>query len=323
MPTISQLPAASAVGSADLFAIVQSGVTKKATSSLVLAYITTTLGLGTAAFVNVPILPVNGGTGIASPTAHSLPIAEGTAAFNFVNLVDGGLLIGSTGADPVPANITAGTGVTVTNAPGSITIAATGGSVNTGTINALAYYAAAGTAISPLTTANSSSLVTSLTGIPTWLGPLTNGQIVVGSTGAIPVAAILTAGPGISIANGAGTITISGTGSGIGWTEVTGTTQAMTADSGYVSSNAGLVTLTLPTTSAFGTAISLVGKGAGGWRIAQNASQIVQVGNLASTTGVGGSVSSTNRFDSIDLICTTANTIWTTVGGTQGNLTIV
>ncbi len=38
---------------------------------------------------------------------------------------------------------------------------------------------------------------------------LTNGQLIVGSTGATAVAATLTAGTGITIANGAGTITIS------------------------------------------------------------------------------------------------------------------
>ncbi len=152
---------------------------------------------------------------------------------------------------------------------------------------------------------------------------LTNGQLLIGSTGADPVAATLTAGPGISLASGAGSITISGTGSGIGWTEVTGTTQAITADSGYVANNAGVVTFTLPATAGFGTAITILGKGAGGWAIAQNAGQNIQIGNLSSTTGVGGSIASTNRFDSIELICTTADTTWTCMGGPEGNITIV
>lgn len=157
-----------------------------------------------------------------------------------------------------------------------------------------------------------------------FLGPLTNGQVLIGSTGNDPVASTLTAGPGVSISNASGSITISGTGSGIGWTEVTGTTQLMVADSGYVSNNAGVVTFTLPTTAAFGTAISIIGKGAGGWLIAQNANQLIQVGSVASTTGVGGSVASTNRYDSIDLICTTANLVWTVLGGPQSaGLTIV
>lgn len=42
------------------------------------------------------------------------------------------------------------------------------------------------------------------------VGPLTNGQIAIGSTGAAPQAAQLSAGTGITITNGPGTITISG-----------------------------------------------------------------------------------------------------------------
>lgn len=151
----------------------------------------------------------------------------------------------------------------------------------------------------------------------------TNGQIPIGN-GTTYTAATLSAGPGISIANGSGSVTISGTGSGIGWTEVTGTTQAMVADNGYASSNASLVTLTLPATAAFGTAISIIGKGAGGWLIAQNSGQNIRVGSASSTVGVGGSVASTNRYDSINLICTTADTTWTVTGAPQSSgLTIV
>jgi hypothetical protein len=44
------------------------------------------------------------------------------------------------------------------------------------------------------------------------VGPLTNGQLVVGSTGAAPQAQTLSAGAGIAITNGAGSITIAATG---------------------------------------------------------------------------------------------------------------
>lgn len=118
MPTISQLPVASAVNAGDLFVIVQSGVTKQVTDSLVIS----SFNLGTMAFVNSPAPSANGGTGVASPTAHTIPIAEGTSPFNFISLTNGQLLIGSTGADPVAANLIAGSGVSITNAPGSITI---------------------------------------------------------------------------------------------------------------------------------------------------------------------------------------------------------
>lgn len=151
---------------------------------------------------------------------------------------------------------------------------------------------------------------------------LTNGQLLIGSTGADPVAATLTAGTGISIGTGAGSITITATGSGESWTNVTGTSQAMAIDSGYVANNASLVTLTLPATAEFGSVISVRGLGAGGWQIAQNASQLIHVGSSVSTTGTGGSVSSTNAFDALDLTCVVANTTWV-VSGLQGTVTVV
>lgn len=158
-----------------------------------------------------------------------------------------------------------------------------------------------------------------------FVGPLTNGQLLIGSTGANPSAANITAGSNISITNGAGSITIAATGSAsFSWTDVTGTTQTMVADNGYVPDNAGLVTLTLPVTAAFGTRLAIVGNGAGGWRIAQNASQNIKVGSVSTTTGTGGSVSSTNRYDSIELLCTVANTTWVTLSAPQSSgLTIV
>ena len=50
------------------------------------------------------------------------------------------------------------------------------------------------------------------TGSLAGVGPLTDGQVVIGSTGAAPQAQTLTAGAGISITNGAGSITIASTG---------------------------------------------------------------------------------------------------------------
>jgi hypothetical protein len=157
------------------------------------------------------------------------------------------------------------------------------------------------------------------------IGQLTNGQLAIGSTGNAPIRATLTAGTNISIVNTSGAITISSTGmAGFTWTHVTGVSQAMVSNNGYVADNAGLVTLTLPATSLFGDAIDIVGRGAGGWEIAQGAGQQVIIGNLSSTAGAGGSVSSTNRRDSLSLICTLANIEWTVLGAPQSlGLTIV
>ena len=150
---------------------------------------------------------------------------------------------------------------------------------------------------------------------------LTDGQIVIGETGNPPSAATLTAGSGISITNGAGAITIAATG-GASWNAVTGTSQIMVANQAYVANNAGLVTLTLPTTAAFGTEISIAGLGAGGWSIAQNAGQSINFGNVTTRSGAGGSISSTDASDAIHLLCVVANTTWTVLNSV-GNLTVV
>lgn len=63
-------------------------------------------------------------------TAHAPVIGEGagSAPITTAALSNGQILIGSSGADPVPTTLTAGANVTITNAAGSITIASSGGS---------------------------------------------------------------------------------------------------------------------------------------------------------------------------------------------------
>jgi hypothetical protein len=152
---------------------------------------------------------------------------------------------------------------------------------------------------------------------------LNDGELMIGRTGDTPVANTLTAGSGISIAEAPGSITISGIASSIGWTEVTGTTQAMSADSGYISNNVATVVFTLPTTAEVGTLLQVVGKGAGGWKIEQNADQQIHVGNASTTAGTGGSVASTHQRDAISLVCTTEDLEWTAQAGIQGIVDII
>jgi len=59
----------------------------------------------------------------------------------YASATNGQLYIGSTGAVPVLATITAGTNVTVTNGAGSISIAASGGGTGTGATTLLNYNA--------------------------------------------------------------------------------------------------------------------------------------------------------------------------------------
>jgi hypothetical protein len=124
------------------------------------------------------------------------------------------------------------------------------------------------------------------------------------------------------------TLTISGGGGPppppyITWNDVPGNSQTMVADNGYVADNAGLCTMTLPVTAAFGTILFVVGNGAGGWKIAQHAGQNIRLGSAGSTTvGTGGSLASTNQYDSIQLLCVVADTTWNSIS-MDGNITII
>ena len=107
---------------------------------------------------------------------------------------------------------------------------------------------------------------------------------------------------------------------GFPWYEVTGAT-AMLVNQGYVANNSSQVVLTLPATAAFGSKLRVVGKGAGGWRIAQNVGQTIHFGTQNTTSGVGGYLESQATFDAIELLCTTADTNWTELSA-QGNIIV-
>jgi hypothetical protein len=82
-------------------------------------------GSVTIGLVN-PLIVGKGGTGAATLTDHSILLGSGTDAFTALGAATNGQLpIGSTGADPVLATITEGTGITVTNGAGTITLATT------------------------------------------------------------------------------------------------------------------------------------------------------------------------------------------------------
>jgi hypothetical protein len=170
----------------------------------------------------------------------------------------------------------------------------TGGTVSPGLINQVAYYPATGNAI-----AGTSTLPALVQIHP---ANINSGVNASGST----------------FLRGDGVWALA-TGSINFWVDVIGTSQAALIDTGYVADNAGLVTITLPAIAPFGSVISVQGKGAGGWSVVANAGQTIHVGNTASS--VAGSLSSTNQWDCIELVCVTANTTWA-ARSMIGNLTI-
>lgn len=104
--------------------------------------------------------------------------------------------------------------------------------------------------------------------------------------------------------------------------ETTGTSATLAINTNYLSSNASLVTFTLPSTAAQGSIIRITGKGAGGWRIAQNASQVIYYGNKATTIGITGRIDATNLRDCVTLLCVTTDNEWQVITGT-GNVDVV
>ena len=155
---------------------------------------------------------------------------------------------------------------------------------------------------------NSASLVSNSSG--TWVSSstMTNGQVIIGNTGNTPGAATLTAGTGISITNGAGSITIATSASGMTWTTVTGTTQSAAVNNGYIANNAGAVTITLPTTFAIGDTVEVKGLGAGGWVLAAGTATTIRIGS--SVTSSAGSLTSANQYDTVKVTGLVANTTW-------------
>jgi hypothetical protein len=146
-----------------------------------------------------PVTVANGGTGQSSYT-------------------NGQLLIGNTtGNTLTKATLTAGSGISITNGSGSITIASTssGGSVTS--VDVSGGTTGLTTSGGPVTTNGTITLSGTLdvdnggTGQTSY----TDGQLLIGnSTGNTLSKSTLTAGSGISITNGSGTITIAATGGG-------------------------------------------------------------------------------------------------------------
>ena len=151
----------------------------------------------------------------------------------------------------------------------------------------------------------------------------TDGQLLIGKTGNFPVLASLTAGAGISVTPGAGTITIANTSSGFTWT-VTTIDAAAVAGNGYIANKAGLLTMTLPATGAIGDIIEISNMNTAiGWRIAQNANQFIRFGTSLTTTGIAGYLEATQLGDSVKLVCkiSGASTGWQVISSI-GNITV-
>ena len=251
---------------------------------------------------------------LTSNGTGSLPTFQAAAASGI------GTLNGNTGS---------ATGSTVT-VSGDGTVISTSGSGSTLSITS--------TAIRTVSTGSGTATASSNAITITGTGPIstsgTSATVTIATTAANTINA--TSGSATASSNafsivGSGTVSTSATGSTV---TVTGTpyfafnnqnssTVTMAVNNAYLVNNgATLVTLTLPTTAALGDKFQVVGTSSGGWTIAQNSGQTINFGNVNTTTGTGGSLSSTNRYDQISLMCNVANTGFV-VTSSVGNITYV
>lgn len=214
-------------------------------------------------------------------------------------------------------SVATGTG-TMLRADGTNWVASTATFADTYAVSTL-LYAGSSNAVSGLATVNDAVLATDASGIPTWRA-LTDGQLLIGSSAGAPLAGNITTSGNISITNGHNTIALAGTGmASFTWNDVSGTTQAASAYSGYICSNAAQTTITLPATAAEGTVFAVQGKGAAGWILQANTGQTIHLGSSA--TSSAGSLTSTNQWDSVQIVCVTANTTFAVIS-VVGNLTV-
>lgn len=303
---------------------------------------TTTVGAGDTATVELTGLTnhnvlVGAGTATITKVAPSatvgIPLVSAGAAadpiFSTATVPGGGtgavtltgLLIGN-GTSPITGNPITNHDVLVGGASNAVTSVAPSATVGVPLVSA---GAAADPAFGTAVVAGGGTGATTLTAHGVLLGEGTsavvattagtNGQVLLGSTGADPAFGTLTSTTGVTFTGGAASLAINISGGGFSANSVAGTTQALSVQNSYIANNAGATVFTLPATAAVGSMILICG-GTGnsaGWAIAQNAGQTIHKGDgTSSTTGVTGTATSVANADaSMLLMCVTANTDFT------------
>jgi hypothetical protein len=231
----------------------------------------------------------DGDSGSATPSANTLTIAGGTGCST--SGASSTITINLDSSVPFSFPTDVGTAIPALNA---LSIAGGTGCTTSGAGSTVTVAVAATV---PLSFAGNSGTAT----------PAANSLSVIGSGS-------------LSVSGAGSTLTISG--GGIVWEEVTAATKQMVVNKGYVANRATAITFTLPAAAAVGDVMRIGNYGVGLSIIAQNAGQTVHTGSGDTTTGVGGSLTATNRYDAIEIICTVANTDFTVLS-VQGNWTIV
>ena len=286
-----------------------------------------------------------GGTGVQTLAIHGVLLGNAAGTINATAVGGTGtILTGVAGADPTWTTATYPTTTVVGNllvssATNVVTGLTTGttGTVLTGVSGASPTWT---TATYPATTVVGNLLVSSATNVVTGLTTGVTGTILTGVSGASPTWTTATYPSSVAkgdvlcasaanvvdviqanttgwvlTSNGAATAPTFqapgiAPGGGIAWSREAGNTVAISVDHGYVPTNVGLTTFTLPAAAVLGTIIAVMGESAAGWKIAQRAGQNIQYGNTSTTVGVTGYLASSNAFDVVYIVCRVADTTW-------------
>jgi hypothetical protein len=148
----------------------------------------------------------------------------------------------------------------------------------------------------------------------------TNGQVLLGATGAAPAFATLTGTGGITFTLGANALAINSTAGGVNWVIITAD-QTAAINTSYICNKAGLLTLTMPGTAAVGSVIGIMNMNTavGAKFLSANPGQLY-LGTSAATANTG-SLTSINLGDAMFLVCIVADTTWRAYAA-QGNWTV-
>jgi hypothetical protein len=290
----------------------------------------TTLGtIATGTWNGTTITVPHGGTGNTTFTAYSL-ICAGTTATGIFQNVTGvgttGQVLTSNGASALPswqALPATGTVTSVTGTAGQISVA-TGTTTPVISIDATYVGQTSITTLGTIATGtwNGTTIIVPHGG--TGLSTTIPYSIICGgttTTGNLQSVATLGTAGQILTSTGASSLPVWSSSVGTPWIDQTSSSITMSINTSYVADNVGLITFTLPSTAAFGSTFQITGKGSGGWKIAQATGQQINFGNLATTSGTGGFLQSTNQFDCVTLVCVTTNTQFV-VYDCIGNITV-
>jgi hypothetical protein len=258
-----------------------------------------------------PVVPTIGGlVNIVGSGSTTTVGSLNTLTVQLTGLTDHAVLIGAGTSTITKVGPVASTGaVLMSNGVGSDPGFSTATYPATTTVSQILYSSSTNT-VAGLTTANSATLVTTNAGVPVMSATMTNGQMIIGSTGATPAAGTITSTGGtIAVTTGAGTLNLEVSGAGFTWSDVSGAFSPLKENGYFIT---GTATGTLPAAPANGDTIQFfVDHASQVLTLQATAGKIIRFGTIVSAAA--GTAVSTQQGDSVELVYRTTNTCWCAV----------